>query len=492
MRAKGFAWGLLMGSAVAGCAAPPDRDVAYEGTLHRVERAAASVQSLQPVTLPEEPTVVGAHPVGFYVTLALERNPEILAAQRAVASEVQRIPQVTALEDPMLMDTFQPITSNSLQTASGRAPNTLSITQRFPWMGKLRVRGEIAEQDAKIALTKLAQSQLEVTEEVQLTYFELAYAQRAIEVTEQDAQLLRDLLQIAEARYRTGQTSQQDVLRAQVELDKLQDRLITLRRQLEQAQADLARTVHTDPDAELLAEAQTPIPDIPTEIDALYEAAVRCRPELQERLHAVIKAQRGVDLAELQYYPDVTAGIGWQAVTADSAVSRVANGNDNVMFTLGVNLPVWQDKLRAGVHEAQSRTVESSLRYDAARDDTFRMIRRLMVQLETLDQQIILFRDNIIPRAEQTLRVSTADYRVGRVDFQQLIDNWSNLLMFQIQLARLEASLAQTLASLERAIGCQLATIPHDAPVQPTPADATIPEEPPPVPAPVDSAEPEV
>ena len=89
-----------------------------------------------------------------------------------------------------------------------------------------------------------------------------------------------------------------------------------------------------------------------------------------------------------------------------------------------------------------------------------------MVQVRALEQQIKLFRDGIIPKAEQTLRVSTADYRVAKVDFQQIIDNWSDLLMFQIQLARFQATLGQTLASLERVVGCQLAALPEPRPAR--------------------------
>ena len=89
------------------------------------------------------------------------------------------------------------------------------------------------------------------------------------------------------------------------------------------------------------------------------------------------------------------------------------------------------------------------------------MIRRLVVQAEAQEQQIDLFQNSIIPKAEQALRVSTADYRVNKLDFQQILDNWSDVLMFHLQVARFESSLNQTVASLERVIGCQLATLPE-------------------------------
>ncbi len=466
---------------IAGCASTPAPDPRAAATTHHVQLASARLETGQPATLPAEPFLDAPQEVDFFVQIALERNPEILAAQRAVTAQAHVIPQVTALADPVVTDVLQPFDNYSVQTAAGRGPNTLTLTQTLPWLSKLRVRGEVAEQDAKIALTRLAQSELKVIEDVKLAYYDLAYNQEAITIIESDQDLLEQLLQFADARYRTGTTSQQDVLRAEVELERLEDSLIVLRRQLGLAQADLAKVLHTSPDANLQAKTDIDLPPVPEQIEALYEAAIRCRPELQERLHAIIRAERKQELARLNYYPDFNVGVGWQAITADSAISPVTNSNDNVSLLVGVSLPIWRDKLDAGVREAENRILESARRYDASRDDTFRLIRRLIVRADALGQQIDLFDGRIIPLAEQTLRVSTADYRVNKVDFQQILDNWSDLLNFHLQLTRFEADLNQTLASLERVVGCQLATLP-EAQLVPIDELEPVPEMRPPLP----------
>lgn len=462
-----------------GCATAPPPSADYSQVAYQAGLAACFPQLDGPVTLPVEDDLNGSHPVDFYVLTALERNPELLAATHRVAAQSERIPQVTALDDPMLSDTFYPLEDHSLQTAGGRLPNTLTLSQKFPWLSKLRVRGEVEEQETKIALTQVAQTQLRVIEQVKLTYYELFANQQAIEITESSRELLEDLLQFAEARYRTG-GSQQDVLRAQLELDRIQDQLIQLNRALDVSQADLAELLHTSPDAEPMAEKEIALDDVPKQIDSLYEAAVQCRPELQERLHAIVRDQRKRELACLQYYPDFNVGLGWQAVTTDNAIARNANGNDNYQVTVGLSLPIWRDKLRAGVREAEYRVLEDARRYDAERDETFRQIRRLIAQADAHQQQIELFSESIIPRAEQTLRVSVADYRVGKVDFLQIIDNYNELLRFQIQLARLRANLGQTFASIERAVGCQLATLPEfttGPPIEAAPAPAPEPKD---------------
>src|SRR5690606_3564406 len=159
----------------------------------------------------------------------------------------ETIPQETALDDPMLSQTFWPAPEHSPQTASGRMPFSFSVSQEVPWLAKLRGRGEVAEQEAKMALAQFAREELYVAEQVRLAYYDLYSLQRAIAVTRENEQLLEELVGFAEARYRTG-GSQQDVLRVQIEQDRLREQLIDYERRLEQAQADLAALVHAAPE----------------------------------------------------------------------------------------------------------------------------------------------------------------------------------------------------------------------------------------------------
>jgi len=439
---------------LAGCATPPANECDYEPPLNPSCPATVTLQAETTAPAAKE-DFADAKDVDFFVSLALQRNPEVLAAQRAAFARAEVLPQVTALDDPMLTEAFQPFQNHSLQTAAGRGVNSLMLSQKFPWFGKLRVRGEVAEQETQMALARLAQAQLKVIEAVKLAYYELYYTQRAIEITQADDKILDEILQFVDARYKASKVPQQDLLRTRIEKRKVQDRLITLRRQLRQAQADLAREIQTAPDADLKVKPFN-LEKAPTEIDQLFAAAIRCRPELQERLHAVVKERRARELARLKYYPDVEAGIGWQAITEHNALAAVANGNDNVQFTVGVNIPLWRDKLRAGVAEAEHRIAESSRRVESTRDDTFRHIRRLTVQATAIEQQIELFRKGIIPDAESTLKLLFARYRSGQADVQDLLDNYSRLLTYHLQVARLEAQLGQTLASLERVVGCNV------------------------------------
>ena len=320
----------------------------------------------------------------------------------------------------------------------------------------------MAKREAQIALTELAEAQLQVAAEVKTTYYEIVYYLEATRITRENERFLDQYIALAESLYKVGRASQQDVLRAQVERDRLRDQVIELGRQTETAQADLARLLSVPPETDLRPAGGSSHISVPDQIDQLYQLAVASRPELRGRLEAIARDRDRVDLARLDYYPDVNLGVNWSLMTTSQALAFTADGKDNLGIGVGINLPIWREKLHAGVRQANARVAESAWRYEAARDDTLRSVRRLTVQVRAVEQQIELLRKDIIPKAEQALKTSEADYRVGKVDALQVIDNFTELLRFRVQLARLESMLGQTLASLERAVGAELTR-----PVQP-------------------------
>jgi len=264
------------------------------------------------------------------------------------------------------------------------------------------------------------------------------------------------LTKIAEAQYRVGSVSQQDVLRAQVEVSNLDSELIRLRQQLESAQARLAQVLHISPDTPLRAVKDLPKEQIPRDLEQIYRQAVAARPELQAQLAAIQRDRRNVELARLAYFPDAAFGVEWMGMTTRGAIAPSANGEPNVGVGMMVNVPLYRKRLDAGVREAEARTVASARQYDSMRDQTVQEVKDLFVQATSQYELIKLFHDDIIPKADQTLRASQIAYEVGKTDFLQLIDNWRELLRFQIMFQRLESQLQQTLATLERVVGGEL------------------------------------
>jgi outer membrane protein TolC len=394
----------------------------------------------------------GPLPADWFVIQALGRHPRILAAEARVAAASQRRIQAEALEDPQLSNSFFPISDQALQTASGRAGATVSVTQKTPWPEKRWTRGAIADHELRMAAARLAQVQLEVEESARLAYYEVWFADQAIAIAEQTRRIAVDLIGLAEARYAAG-GSQQDVLRAELQVDRLDDRLIELRRQRGVAEADLAAVVQRPMWRGLQTTAALDGLAAPEQLAALWAQALANNPELRERSWAVARDREKRELACLARYPDFMLGAGWQSITESDAVSPVANGHDNMSFMVGLTLPIWRDRITAGVREASAEAAATARELHGTRDDVLRRIRSLHEQAVAAQQQRQLFGERVVPRAQRALELATADYRGRRVDFGEVADSLMELLMLQLQQARAEASLAGALAQLRRAVG---------------------------------------
>ncbi len=438
---------LLGGCRAARCIRDPE--------FAEVARAVAQARLASPeaVLPPKAEAIAGPQPVEVYIEYALAENPEIQAARKRVEAAGWRIPQAASLEDPRVSAMGFPFYPAVPQTAAGRATARIAATQAVPWFGTLETRAAVAEAETQIALGELAATELAVVEQVKRAYYELYYVQKALQITEEEKRLLATLTKIAETKYRAGTVSQQDWLRAQVELANLEGELVRLRQELASAQARLAQVLHVSPETPLRAVEELPGQQVPQDLERLYQQAVARRPELQAQLAAITRDRRRVELARLAYFPDMAFTVDWTGMTSEGAMAPTADGMPDVGIGMMVNVPIYRRRLDAAVREAEAQTVATARSYDALRDKTVQEVKDLFAQATSQYELVRLFRDDIIPKAEQTLRVSTAAYEAGQTDILQLIDNWRQLLRFRILYRRLESQLHQTLASLDRVLG---------------------------------------
>jgi outer membrane protein, heavy metal efflux system len=434
----------------AGCKTAHEvRDPEYAQLSHNVHQARYSPDPAALAVNPVFTQLEGPHPVEVYIQFALEQNPDIQAARKRMESLAHQVPVAASLQDPMLNLTAQPL---PVQTAAGQQEFILSASQKVPWFGKLDARASVAESDTNVARAQLAAAELATIAKVKRAYFELYFIQQAISVTESEQRLLGEIRDVANTRYKTGRTSQQDVLRADLEISNVENELIQLRQQLTSGQARLARILHVAPQTQLLALDRLASAEAPQNLDLLQRQAVAARPELHAALAAISRDQQAADLARLEYKPDVTLGLSWIDVSSNG-ISPVANGQDALLLTAGINLPVYRKRLDSSVRSAEAKAVSSARQYDSMRDGTLEEVTDLFARARSQQDMLTLFREDILPKARQTLEVSSQAYNVGEVDFLQLIDNWRQLLRYEVTYRRLEATLRQSLAELEQVVG---------------------------------------
>jgi outer membrane protein TolC len=410
--------------------------------------------------------LTGRQPLDALLARALEVNPTVQAARFNVQALQHRIPQVTALEDPVLSNTIFPIPSVAPQySLMGYMPYAVLLAQQFPWCGTLRLRGLAAEDDVRIALQELAAAQLDVVAGVKRAYHDLHFNERAQALLDQNRGLAEDFLKIARQRYRLSTAAQADVLRAEVAVSDIDRERESTRQAVSEARSELARLLRESPETPLRTVADLPLEAVPQELDRLAQLACASRPELQGRLAAIARDRKAVELARKRYYPNITVGLVYQDMQKTNALTPVtATGQPNVGFFVGMNLPVYHKKLAAGVHEAEARAAADAKLYEAERDQARRDIKDLFTQATVQQNVLSLLRRSNLPAAKRILDLTASDYRAGAagVDYLSLIGAWRELLQVQLQIAQVESELGKTLASLERAVGVQLNEHPPD------------------------------
>jgi len=402
---------------------------------------------VQAVATPELPTLLHQ---------AATANPEISAARNKARALMQRPPQVASLDDPVFSTTVFVV--ERVETAAGAQEGVFTLSQKFPWSGKLEARGEAAGHQAQAAFAELAGVELRVREEVKLAYYDLFYVQQADKIYRDLRQPLKDLIEVIVARYETNDAAvgRETVLQAETRLDALQITLAQLTSSRSKAIARLSKAVNLPAnqlETLLATPCYTPTPADSNELISRIEDQ---HPDLAARRSEVRRDRWLRVLACEDYKPDVTLGVSMVSI-ANQGISPVTNGEDAFALNLSFNLPVRNARRVAAVREATARITESSRRFDNQLAELRSRVYQWREEVAAHDKVLKILNDRVISNAKETFELSVEAYQVDRVTFQQLIANYETLLRYQIeQLTRLTQR-EQAIARLERAMGISAA-----------------------------------
>jgi len=406
-----------------------------------------------------------ADPLAALILLALERNPDIRAAAETAQSMAARVPQVTALSDPVLSTKVLP---EPIRTAEGDNYFVLGVRQTFPFPEKLDRRGRMALEQAREAIANLGQQRLHVIAEVKRAYFALYVIDRTAQVLRENQDLLRGLIDVARGQLVAGRRSQQDVLRAQVAFAQLESQLVELRQQRSTVEAQINRLSSRPHTTRVEAAPELDIRKWDFDLERLLAHARRSNPRLAALEHMVERDRQAVRLARLAYWPDLTVGFEWITMAPRTAFKPPINpqtgrrppapmlseeASDNWAITASLNLPIWFHKIEAGIREARARLSATQQRYQSMQDTVDYQIQDALARVQAGRELAEIFADTVIPQAKQAYDVSLADYTAGSEDFQAAIDNWQMWLTFATQYHRAVGEFQRSLADLEEALG---------------------------------------
>ncbi|TAL91451.1 MAG: TolC family protein [Rhodanobacter sp.] len=377
------------------------------------------------------------------VQRVLQRNPSIEAMQAAADAASARIESAGALDDPMVSYVVAPNTAGGPRQGLNQ---NAQISQKFPWPGTLALRSRMAAAEAESADQQVADLRLRLAALARSVYAQWYYVHRALAINAENTTLVTHLRAVAETAYATGQAPQQDVLQAEVELVRLSNQEIELRRLRHTLRAKINGLQNLDP------ESDVPAPyDLPREIPlsteaALQDAALAHYPLLQSLDARIAASSDRVDLAHKNYLPNVTLLAGYNSLM-DLPAKRLTVG-------VAINIPFGGNH-RGEVSEANARLHESEAKLADVRNQLLSDLAQTRATAVQAVATIQLYDDKLLPVIRLNMQAAEADYSggSGTGDFLKLITAQQQYLTAELELARARADFFIQLASLNYQTG---------------------------------------
>jgi len=394
-------------------------------------------------------------PLDWCLERAQQSNPSIAVDVAAAAAAAHRVSPAGALEDPHFSYEASNIPVGDFDfNSTPMSGNQLRLMQEFPFPGVLSNREKAARAGASAATEDLADQRLRVAAAVESRWAELGFAQRALEITDANIGLLRQLTEIAETKYSVGSGLQQDVLRAQVELTRLLEERLRRLEAIRTAESRLASVLDLPLRSRLPQTAElrdvSPLPEIESLLTPLEETS----PLLRALAERVEEAKRLHRATELEGYPDFDLGVGYR-IRQHVAGDPVA-GEDFVGAGVTLRLPVDRGKWREKTAERSALVRRAEAEYREGRARLRDAVRTTHAALERADAEVALLETGLVPQTRQSLDSSRSGYQVDKVDFLSLIDSQVRLLDAELSLVRAIADRRAAFAALESAIGKEL------------------------------------
>lgn len=388
---------------------------------------------------------------GDLIAAVLARNPTLGAMRAAWDAALQRPAQEEALEDPVASYGLAPLSIGSGRVDYGE---TIEIAQRLPWPGKRRLRGEVAARDAAVLEHDYEEMRHDVALAASYLFDDYYVVERAIEINAEHVRLLQSFHGSATAQYAAGLGSQQEPIRAEVELAHLEHDVVVLRAERRVILSRLNALLHRRPTAPL------PAPNLPAAVpieldDAagsrLEEAALTARPELASSTAEIGARHAEVELAALEGWPDFDVMTSYNSMWEDD--------EHRWMVGVSINLPIWRDRIRAARSEAAGRLVEAEARRRAKEDEIRSAVRQAFERLREAHHVVVLYENRLLPAARDNVRAVRAGVEAATDDYLALISAQRELRDAELGYEKARATVQRRLALLARHVG----RFPHEA-----------------------------
>src|SRR6266850_4927114 len=385
-------------------------------------------------------------PLAELLREAEQNSPQIQAARQSWQAAKQVPTQASTLPDPQF--TLQHFSVGSPRPFAGYTNSEfayigLGVSQDIPYPGKLRLKGEIAKREADVSQQQIEFVRRSVLAELKAAYFQLAYLSKTLAILEQDRELLKQVQQAADARYRSGMGTQQDLLQAQLQQTKLLREIAMHHLQEGKLEAQIKQLLNRPQDSQNIEPTdlvETPL--VQTYAELLAAAEVQ-NPEIASAKKMIEKQSLQVDLARRDFYPDFNVQYMWQRT--DPTQFRAY-----YMLSVGIKVPIYRGrKQRPELAQAEAEQLRARSELQVQSQQVASELRSQYVIAQQTSELLRIHREGLSPQARSEFQAGLAAYQSNKQEFQALLtafldvlhldgDYWQNVAEYETAIARLE------------------------------------------------------
>jgi len=410
--------------------------------------------SQQPGANPESPAMAehNAAPTSLHELIqeAEQKNPQIAAsfhawqASRNVPKQVSALPETQVSVQQFSVGSPRPFAGYS---NSDFAYIGFGASQDIPYPGKRQFRSSIAEHEADSMEAQTDSVRRTVVGNLKMVYFRLAYIQQTLGVLLRSDQLLNQVQEASEARYRVGQGNQQDVLKAQLQHTKILQEIAHHHQEEGLLEAQIKQVLGRPQESPDIVAETLMLRALPYTAAELLQRAREQNPDVHSKQASIRQQETQVELAHKNFRPDFNVQYAYQHTGSQA--------RDYYMATFGIRLPN-RGRQKAELAEAQENQERARQELDAESQRVLSEVQQQYVRAQTSEERLKIYSDGLVPQSEATFQSALSAYQSNRQDFESLLSGFLDVLNLDLEYRNELVEHESALADLERLTGVEL------------------------------------
>jgi outer membrane protein, heavy metal efflux system len=385
------------------------------------------------------------------VAYALLSNADLEQQYWEWRSAIEQIPQDGTQTTTLNISAGMAITNGH----TGLSNTTLALSNDpmtdIKWPDKLDAAAKQDLQIAKAAGQRFVKAKYQLRNKVLDAYYDYALNAELIRLEQSNEQLLETTAAVTAARNRAGSSGQQDVLKADNEVDMSRNDIANMQSQLPTEQATINALLSRSADAPLPVPSELPSPRSFAYADGeLIALAAKRNPELVALADEIHGRGESIRLAKLQYIPDFNLSVGTDLMGVTQ--SLLGQATIPLLRYEAINAGIAQAEANLRASEAMRRQTVNDLATEVVMD---------IRTLRDADRQLDLFEHTLLPRASEVVNVGRSAYQTGQATLLDLLDDQRSLISIEHLVANLRITREKQLADLESIVATDLSSPQH-------------------------------